>query len=476
MNKLKILLINPPIRSKDPPSNMPLGLAILAGVIEEAGHNVAILDNNAYRFSHEKVIEEIKNEKWDLIGMGSLVTTYSWQKEMFRLLRKEFPTTLLLIGGGIATSLQNNIMEWIPEIDIAVIGEGEKTILQIIDNLEKRSWENVKGIIYRGKDGNKLINTGMQPLLTEDELNKLPFPKFDLLPLEEVYFKNSAIPLSTEAMACKRRISIEASRGCPFRCSFCIDLPSGSTRTHSKGKVRYYNPKRVIELIKHVRLKYGIDFITFTDENFMANKDFVFEFCDLLEKEGLNDLNPPLLWGSTAHVNTLSEEMLKRLRECGCSYLDLGIESMNKEILTKAIGKGSTPERNEWAVKACIKAKVYPITNFLMGFPEDTIQSMYDSVKFWIDYKLEVGPFFVTPYPMTDLFEKNKEKIIKEFGTLENYIIECSKDVSITFVVNLTKYNDAELLGLKQIMMEQNLDGLKKFAKIKGEKIKDNDN
>jgi len=476
MGKLKVLLIVPPIKTNEPPYNIPLGTAYIAAVVDSLGHDVAVFDNNAYRLRHEEVLDQVRGEDWDIIGMGSLVTTYVWQKKMFNLLRKEFPDTLLIAGGGLATSLKRDFIQWVPEIDVLCVGEGERTMSEILANFDGRSWENVRGIYYRENSG--IRETPPQPLLTPEELGQLPFPKYDLLPLDEVYFKYSGIPLSPEAMVAKRRLSIEASRGCPFTCSFCIDLPSGTSRTKfhappggSSAKIRYYDPKWVVSLMKHLRFKYAIDFLTFADENFTASKEHVMKLCDLMEQEGFTDLDPPLYWGSTAHVNTLDREMLERLKAVGCCYLDLGIESMNADILSKAIGKGSTPARNEWAVNECLRVGIYPITNFMIGFPEETVQSMYDNVKFWIKHKIEVGPFFATPYPGTELFERCKDKILAQSGSLENFVMKCEEDPSISFVVNLTKYSDDELLEFRQIMMKHDLDGLKKFAKQKGEEI-----
>lgn len=482
MHKLKVLLINPPIKPQNPPYNIPLGLACIAAVIDAKGHDVAIFDNNAYRLQKKEVLEQIQGIKWDLISIGSLITTYSWQKEMFQLLRKRFPTTMLLAGGGLATSLQQNLMEWIPELDLLCVGEGERTVSHILDNFDTKSWDKVSGIYFR-KDG-KIHRTTPQKLLTEEELSSLPYPKFDLLPLD-IYFKHSGIPLSPEAISSKRRLSIETSRGCPFQCSFCIDLPSGIPRNlqysnpddffvesvKGKNKVRYYSTEWVIGLIKHLRLKYAIDFLNFSDENFTINKKHAIQFCDALEKEGLTDLDPPLYFGTTAHVNTIDKELLTRMKGVGFSYLDLGLESMNNEILSADIYKNATKEQNIWAFNEIVDAKIYPLTNFLIGLPHESCQSVYDLTKFLTENEIECGPFFVTPYPMTGLFEKYKAQILERFGSLENYVLHCENDVSQDFVMNLTSYNPAELLGIRQMVMNHDIDAICEFARIKGEKI-----
>jgi len=288
-------------------------------------------------------------------------------------------------------------------------------------------------------------------------------------------------------MVSKRRISIEASRGCPFTCSFCIDLPSGSPRdlTYSdkeslirnediqKKKIRYFNPERVVEHIKYLRLKYAIDFITFTDENFTANKRQVLRFCELMKQEGLTELEPPIKFSTTAHVNTLDREMLEKLKEAGCCALDLGLESMSRQLLAGDICKKSSPEKNLWGFNECSDVGIYPITNFIIGLPNEDAQSVYDSTKFLFENDIECGPFFVTPYPMTGLFERCKDQIIKTFGSLEKFVVACEQDVSSDFVINLTKYNDAELLGLRQMLINHDLEAIQTFGNQKNEKIGD---
>lgn len=485
MSRIKCLLINPTIKPKDPPYNIPLGLICLAAVIEEKGHDVAVFDNTAFKLKHEEIINEIRGETWDIIGIGNIVTTYSWQKNMLKILRSEFPNSTLIMGGGLASSLQEDLMKKIPEIDILCIGEGERTITQILENFDTKDWSKVKGIYYSKKG--KVTRTPPQKLLTEEELSKLPYPRYELLPLN-IYFEHSSIPLSPTSMISKRRLLMESSRGCPYRCSFCINLPAGTPRNleytdkssmyvDSLGlanKVRYFDPKWVVKLMKEVRIKYCIDFINFVGENFTVSKKNVLAFCDEVEKQGLADLDPPLYWSVAAHVNTIDKEMLQRMKDTGCGHLDLGLESMNAEVLANGIVKGATPADNERGFRECLDVGIYPLTNFMIGLPNESAQSVYDSTKFLVDNEIECGPFFVTPYPKTGLFEKYKDKIVERFGSVENFVIKCENDISMDFVVNLTKYNDAELLGLRQMMINHDLEQIIEFARHKGESIIDN--
>jgi len=484
MARLKCLLINPPIKTNSPPYSIPLGLACIASSIDAAGHDVAIFDNNAHRVPPAEVLAQVRGEPWDLISIGGLVTTYRWQREMYRMLRREFPESLFLSGGGLASSLQDDLMGWIPEIDLLCIGEGERTVKEILEHVPAGDWDRVRGILYR--DGAQVRRTPPQPLLTDGELSALPFPKIELLPLE-IYFRHSGIPLSPEALSAKRRLSIETSRGCPFGCSFCIDLPTGTPRSlrhlpkkeretmarAGHAKVRYYSPEWVVGLIRHLRMKYAVDFLNFTDENFTVNRARALAICDLIEASGLTGLDPPLFFGTTAHVNTIEPGLLARMKEVGFSYLDLGLESMDDTILFEGINKNATQERNLRAFHEVMKAGIYPVTNFLVGFPQETAASVFEIARFLTENSIECGPFFVTPYPRTGLFEENREQIVGRFGSLEAFVRECETDVSADLVVNLTRYSDAELLGLRQMIMNHDLDAIRRFAKEKHEEIRE---
>jgi len=484
MARLKCLLINPPIKTTSPPYNIPLGVACIAAAIDKSGHDMAIFDNNAHRLPDREVLRQVEGDPWDIISIGGLVTTYRWQKRMFSALREEFPESVMIAGGGLATSLQRDLMDWIPEIDILCIGEGERTIRQLLEHFHEGAWDRVPGIFFR--DNGTVKRTPGQPLLTDEELSTLPYPKIDLLPLG-IYFRYSGIPLSPEAMTSKRRLSIETSRGCPFSCSFCIDLPTGTPRSlrhlpkqerearirEGHQKVRYYSPEWVVGLIEHLRVKYAVDFLNFTDENFTVNRNRALAICDMIERSGLTDLDPPLFFGTTAHVNTVEPKLLKRMKEVGFSYLDLGLESMNDVILKEDINKNATRERNIWAFHEVMKAGIYPVTNFLIGLPQESAQSIFEIAQFLVENSIECGPFFVTPYPMTGLFEEYRERILGRFGSFEEFIRECETDVSADLVVNLTQYSDAELLGLRQMIINHDVDAIRRFAREKHEAIQE---
>ena len=534
----RIALINSPIRVREPPKHIPYGLAILAHRADLLGHEVVLVDCNAHReYMRDSIREELKKENKDrpysLIGITGLVTTYGFQKEMVPWLRRDFPGALLVAGGGCASSIPSEMMRWIPELDMVCVGEGENTFLDILDHLEDREFGGVQGIMYRediprlpppttarkrkheakvkkmvedrslGKQGSAVRETPLRPLLTEDELNKLPYPAWHLLDMEEVYFPNSPLNLSLAAQLARRRIDVISERGCPMQCTFCFHGRMGGDTIPGKDRlkpmVRWQSAKYVVDMIKYARLKMAIDFVSFLDENFLANKKRAFEICDRLEKE---DLVGVVQWGVLGHANTADLELFARLRECGCTYISYGFESADQGMLD-AMKKMQKVEQTQRALDLTLKAKLNPLATYMVGMPGETVESLYNTTRFWVRNDILCGPFFVTPYPSTALFEENRRLILDQViavnqKEMEEDILRWFRDHgsptdlpspqlidevrddrayetfvlslgdATKFTVNLTSFTDPELLGLRDLMVSHDLRRLRLFALTKG--------
>jgi anaerobic magnesium-protoporphyrin IX monomethyl ester cyclase len=473
---LKFLLINPPIRQSGPPKHYPLGLCLLAAILDQAGYEVALLDANAYRLNREQVRIEAKTslpegaDTWDLVGIGNLISTYGWQKEVIQALKRDWPRAKIVAGGGCATALGAQMLEWIPELDAVCVGEGEKTIKRIAE--QEADFRDIKGVSYRDEAGGIQINPPVE-LLTEQEFDELPFPKWELafsaMPdgSPSVYFKNSSLALSKESYFCTRRIDIEATRGCPYICNFCTDVMTGNSRTgyQYREKFRVHSPKYVAEMMARARFKLGIDFVLFVDENFDTNRAWVAQMCDALEEY---DLPSVVKWGATAHVNTVSLELLARMRECGCAYLDFGMESGSDTIL-RYIKKNATRERNQRALDWALKVGINPLCNFMMGQPIETVQTVYDTASFLVKNGILVKPFFATPYPATELYYTQMEKLLKKHGSLEKFMLSLGDATDLA--VNLTQFKDRELIALRELVAMHDMNGILEFAKERGERI-----
>ena len=212
MNALKVLFINMPIRFSARPNNVPIGIGILSSLVKQLGHECYVLDLNVYRpvIGLEQVKEKIISyeEDFDLIALSGMITTLRWQKKIARLARELFPRACLITGGGLASDFGNVLFDWIPELDAAVVGEGELILPQILTDLQ------------RIRKSRKIFG----PVITPD-LNLIPGVDWDQFKME-VYLKNpvwgsEAKNSSWMPFTPTRSINFISSRGCPYNCYFC---------------------------------------------------------------------------------------------------------------------------------------------------------------------------------------------------------------------------------------------------------------
>jgi len=477
----KILFVNPIIRENDRPSHIPYGMAQLISIMMKHGHKVQIFDANAWRVSEKYVRQVILADKWDVIATGGLITTYGFIKKFVKLARQLCPSSLIILGGGVITPIPYEIMTYLPEVDIGVIGEAYITLPEILGQLENENdnWRKINGIIFRKKSGQLLI-TEERPLI--DDVDSLPYPAWEMFPLD-IYFKNSSLLLSEEAMLSKRQIGVMASYGCSFRCKFCFHLGlSGelkvmeedgrrTVKITSRRKIRAHSPAYVVSLVKYAKERFRIDFVSFLDENFAMlcrRSEWFKEFYNLWMASGLQpqcikegkphhpDYCNGIHWGATAHAAIINEKMLKKFKEMGCSHLDFGLESFSDEIL-KAIGKGSTSEQNERALIMVMEAGIRPIPNQIIGFPNESFESIRTNIKAWERLKIKAYPFFATPYPGSEWYFEFKDKILSQYeNNLEAFLLDLGDATKITAVIS-ENFNAVELIGLRELMVNRDI-------------------
>jgi anaerobic magnesium-protoporphyrin IX monomethyl ester cyclase len=409
---MKVLMINPPIRIVDKhPPNFPTGIAIIASVVRNLGHNVSVLDLN----SNRKTIEELNEfnfKEYNIVCIGSLVSTYKYVKGLIKIIKKNNPKTKIIIGNSLAVAgdlLMKN------GADIIVYGEGEEAIQEIVLALEsKLSLNKIKGISYNGKR-----NPSRE---CAKNLDIFPFPAYDLFPTEK-YLKT---PID-DATA-NPDMNMVVSRGCPYNCGYCYK--------NFGNKYRIRSVKNVIDEIKLLVNKYGIRAIAFVDDNFGINKIWLEEFCKKVKYLNLE-------WGCMTRVDSpiLNKETLRKMKEAGCKSIGFGLESASQEILDK-MNKGIKVKQIENAIKIVRNSGIRGDGSWMFGYPGETIKTAKETINFCYKNNLPLWWGFTTPYPETPLWEwaiKNK-KINPKY--LEEYI--CKLNDTQDFLINLTDISDEE--------------------------------
>lgn len=439
---LKVLFIIPEIRLDGKPWHFPFWAGILGAIVEKKGGQVGILDLNALRMDYggkilpeQFIIEEISSEDWDIIGIGGLTTTYSRIKELVPLIRKTCPNSLIISGGGWSTYNPQEIIQLIPEIDIVCIGEGEETFSELYDVIKNGSkdFEKVNGLCIN--NNGKITFTNPRALISD--LNSIPYPAYDLLE-HEIYFRYSSIPLSPESFNSKRRASVVWERGCPRGCTFCshngmsrIDLQNiygQGNRIQGEKLVRFSDkenntfqlparwpsPEYAVDNVKLLHEKFDVDFISILDENMTSNIQWTKDFCELYINEGLSK---SIKWGTLGDAPSVAvkPDIIKIMKDAGCTYISFGFESASDKVLNEDIKKGQIRTHLQKTVDTLLKEEMTPLTTFMIGNPHENIDDLMESLDFWIQNGIEVDPFICTPYVGSPIFYDNKDYLLEQY-------------------------------------------------------------
>ncbi len=511
---MKTLFVVPEIRLDGAPTTIPFWAGILAAIVEQKGGQVAILDLNAMRVNHgEKLVpneiikNEILSEKWDLIGIGGLTSTYSRIKQLSNLIRKVSPNSILIGGGGWSSYNPVEILDLVPEIDMICIGEGEATFSELYDEINNGSkdFEKINGLCLREK--NSFMFTPPRALISD--LNTIPYPSYDLLELD-IYFRFSSLPYSVEAYNSKRRLSTVWERGCPRGCTFCshngmsrIDLQNiygdgdrkeGEKLVRISDKendtfqlpARWPSPKYAVDNVKFLKEKYDIDFFMAVDENMTSNLKWTQEFCDLYIKEGLHE---SIKWGTLGDAPSVATKpsIVKTMKDAGCSYISFGFESASDKVLKDDIQKGQTRLHLQKTIDTIKEANMTPISTFMIGNPHENIDDLMETLDFWIQNDAVIDPFICTPYVGSPIFYDNKDFILQQYDerlrlvsegkfkidenivkkwkleAMEVFMKECGDAFQYTATVS-QYFTIPELFALKQFMYTHDTKRMLKWA------------
>ena len=504
----KVLFINPLVREEDDPKHIPMGIAQLCSIIMEKGHLVQVFDQNAWRVDDETIVSVLKSDKWDIVAIGGITTAYSSIKKIIKLTRTNLKDTVIALGGGVLSSMPKDILRWIPEIDIGIIGESYVTFPEVLSMIDsgKKDWEKIPGVISRSENG--FVFSEQRNLI--HNLDSLPYPAYELFPVKEVYFKNSALMYSEEGMKATRRLDINGSIGCSLVCKFCYHLGiagdmkykkdiSGNvvnvefdTKNNYTRSIRYHSPEYIVNLVLYLKKKYDVNFINFLDENLMtmdvsSKRTWLKEICRLWKEAGLvpkknkDGTWKGVHWSGTSHATLCNKEVLKMMADHGCSHLVYGYESFDDRIL-KTIGKGATVKTNLRSFFWTLESGIRPIPCQMFGFPDDDFESIRKNMRAWDELGIVVKPTFATAYPGSEWYTKYKDKILEQYkgvgkkmglsDDLEAYIVDLGDATRVTGVIS-KNFNSVELIGLREMMLQKQYHKVDEYEAVWKEKNKD---
>lgn len=393
---MKVLFVNPPqTASKYKFMGViapPLGIAYMAGVLQENNIDVEILDASAEDMDFKDVEKELLKRKPDLVALTALTPTIGRALETAQVVKETLPDSIVVMGGYHPTF---NFIETLEDenVDIVIRGEGEYIMLNLVQALENQSsLHDVKGIVFEDKNSKEIVVNPEAPLI--QDLDELPFPALNLLPMKKYRLLDMDTHMTT----------MITTRGCPMQCSFC-----SSAAMHGK-KIRERSVENIVDEIEYLNTNYDIDTIAFMDDTFTLKKRKVMAICDEILKRNIE-----IMWGCTSRVDTLDEKLLKKMKEAGCITIFIGVESADQQQLDNMC-KNTTIAKIENAFKIAHKLKIRTIASVALGMPGDTKEIMNKTVKFVHKLKPNYVIYsLATPYPGTrfykEAFEKNLIKI-----------------------------------------------------------------
>jgi radical SAM superfamily enzyme YgiQ (UPF0313 family) len=373
---MKIALIAPPYPLEEAPSP-PLGVSYVASAFEQAGVEVKIIDYIITRYSPEKLKQTILEFKPDLIGSTAVTMNFPVAAEIIKMAKKIDPSIPTVMGGPHVSFDVINTMQTYPEIDFLVIGEGEHTIGELVNQFNgDENWAGIKGLAFR--QNGRIVITDPRPFI--DDINELPLPARHLLPLSRYQALGFPVTMIT-------------GRGCPYSCIFCLG------RKMVGRKARSRRASLVVDEIEQI-LSYGFSRINIVDDLFTSDKEKVWAVCREIRNRRLK-----FDWTAFSRVNTVDKESLQLMHESGCDCISFGIESGNPAML-KRVKKGITLDQARKAVDLCKEVGILPHASFMVGLPGETPETLKDTAEFSKGLDIVYGFHFLAPFPGTTVREK----------------------------------------------------------------------
>lgn len=365
--ELKVLLVHPYYKHRD--KSPPLGLLYIASVLEEEGHDVKVIDFSVDRSSDF----DSSVRKSDILGISFTSQQFREAQKLADRAKAVSPKTKVVVGGPHPTSFEEHVFKEIPSVDYVAVGEGERTALELANEIEP---EEIKGLIWKDEAGNTHAN---QPRPIIESLDEIPFPARHLVPMKRYSCKGAIL----------------TSRGCPFRCIYCFRKAGRVYRAHS--------PNYVLSEMEEMIRAFDIKEFHVCDDNFLLDPTRASEIADgIIERGWKCRIN---LWGgSRVDMIARNEPLIAKLARAGLKKTGLGVESIVQEVLDAA-KKDVTREEVEEAIAILRRYGVSFFVFLMVGLPRDRYDYVEDTKKWIAKNRIkEFGVSLATPYPKTELW------------------------------------------------------------------------
>jgi len=406
----RALLINPSYRDSYgsakaaivDPIFPTLSILTIAAMAERHGHKVELLDLSYLQYDHRVVRDKILDYKPDVVGITGTTPLMNQIRDLSVMVKSISNDILVVAGGSHVSALPTESLHE-SQLDMVVVGEGDRTFAEIMDG---RRPADIRGIHYR-RDGRIFVTP---PRAFVENLDDLPMPAWHLYNSENYKYRISRL------LAKRRPLAMaEFSRGCVYKCDFCA-----SKNTMALG-FRKKSPERCAEEVRLMH-RHGYREFALADDIFTSDNSWARQVSEAIIKTGVD-----MLWTCTngIRVESADPELFRTMRRAGCYRVSFGFETGNERVL-KAFGKGgrATIEKGREAVAMARSAGIDTCGFFMMGLSPDTEETMQDTIAFARSLPLDMMKFGVTiAFPGTAMFKEYREKRLIRSYNWDDYFI-----------------------------------------------------
>lgn len=345
----------------------PLDLIYLTSYLVEKELPVSIFECLAHELNVEQLIERIESicqtEEAPLVVVRTSAPTLDWDLGVCGEIKTKVPHARIVIYGSVVPKVLSRIQRE-NEIDYIIKGDPDLTVEALLLGSTE---SEINGLLFRNENGNWVENDE-QPFIRE--LDKLPFPKWELLPFEKYRLPKSSTSSETAFLP------IWSSRGCPIGCDYC-PYPVGQGLPW-----RYRSAENVVDEMEHLVNDLGIRYILFRDPMFSLNQKRVMAIC-----AGIRDRGIKVKWRCETRIDFLKEETLRAMAEAGCDGINFGVESSDMEIQEGVGRKPISPQMIASHFKLCRELGIKTFGFFIIGLPGDTVETIFKTIKFAVEIR-----------------------------------------------------------------------------------------
>ena len=433
----KILFVNPSLRLNSPTKFLPVGIASVMTYLDHHNIDFDFLDIDINELEDDQIEAYLENNRYDIVLSGSIVTHYKWMKWLTNIVRKYNKNSIIIIGNSVAGSIPKLFLEH-SSADIAILGEGEITCLEVIKYIiaGDDGWDKIDGLAYKDRNGRVVVNNNRKGHKKLDDLPMINWDKFDT----EKYFQKSYAAAKAIDDQKVRVMPVVTARGCAFRCTFCHFV-------FWNDPYRYRSPGNILAEIKRNIDLYGCNYISFWDDLSFASLAQAERFADAILASGLK-----FNWSAAVRVDLFGNpkhdfhrrlDVARKFKASGCQSLGFSLESANSEIL-KMMNKRIEGQYFIDQVELLDQVGITSMISVVFGYPIETRETIAETFDMCLKAKVYPSIGYLLPLPATGMYDHAlKHGFIKNEDKYLDSITE-RQDLCL----NMTKMGDDEVKNL----------------------------